>query len=204
MDFYEVIKKRRTVREWSNKPVSEEALKRILNAGLAAPTNNHLREWEFIILHSREEKAIGLQYVKQWAEKQSLNINMGNETPKQRMYTYAMPRQFSMLNDAPYVIIPLFKAGPAFYHATSMSTFNPLASIWCVIENIFLATTAERMACSMRIPSGTEGEEVCGALGVPEGYRMPVYIGVGYPAGEATVLDQYFYTADEKMHMGKW
>ena len=204
MDFYDVISKRRTVREWSEKTVGEDALKRIINAGLAAPTNNHLREWEFVILHTPEEKAAGLRYVREWAEKQSGKVGMGNETPKQRMYAYAVPRQFSMLNDAPYVIIPLFRAGPELYHAASMSAFNSLASIWCAIENIFLAAAAEGMACSMRIPIGTEGEEACRALGVPEGYRMPAYIGVGYPAEDAAVLDQHVYTAEEKTHMGKW
>ncbi len=204
MDFYEVINNRRTERDWSDKPVSEEAIDRIINAGLAAPSNNHMRQWEFIVLHTEEEKAIGLQYVKKWAEKQGENMNIGHATPAQKMYAYAMPRQFSMLNDAPYVMIPLFKAGAGLFHAASVSSLNSFASIWCVIENIFLAATAEGMACSMRIPVGTEGPDVCKALGVPEGYMMPVYIGTGYPAENAEELEQNTFTAEQKIHRGKW
>lgn len=56
MELYEAINKRRTVREWQNKDVDISAIKRIVDAGLKAPTHNHLREWEFIVLHTAEEK----------------------------------------------------------------------------------------------------------------------------------------------------
>lgn len=53
MEFYEAINRRRTVREWKNKDVPQEVLERILAAGIQAPTHNHLREWEFIVLQER-------------------------------------------------------------------------------------------------------------------------------------------------------
>ncbi len=112
MDFYEAVYRRRTVREWSKKTVPEEAVRRILNAGLAAPSNNHMRGWEFIVLHENAEKEKALQFVKQWAAAQAENRDMKTAvTSEQKMYAYAIPRQYSMLAEAPYVIIPLFKAG---------------------------------------------------------------------------------------------
>lgn len=68
----------------------------------------------------------------------------------QKMYGYAMPRQYTMLKEAPYVIIPLFKSKEL--NGEYVSKLNPFATIWCVIENIFLAATAEGLSCSMRIP----------------------------------------------------
>ncbi len=44
MEFYEAIEKRRTIRDFEDKSVDMEIIKRILSAGLKAPTNNHLRE----------------------------------------------------------------------------------------------------------------------------------------------------------------
>lgn len=44
MEFYEAIEKRRTVRDFEDRPIAMEIIKRILAAGLKAPTNNHLRE----------------------------------------------------------------------------------------------------------------------------------------------------------------
>ena len=48
MELYEAINKRRTIRDFEDKPIYEDIIKRILSAGLKAPTNNHLREGEFI------------------------------------------------------------------------------------------------------------------------------------------------------------
>lgn len=99
-------------------------------------------------------------------------------TIPQRMYAYAMPRQYTMLLTAPYVVIPFFK-GAGIFHAKTINGLNSFASIWCVVENILLAATAEGLACSMRIPVGEEGQQAASVLGVQEGYRMPCYIGVG-------------------------
>lgn len=41
MEFYEVIEKRRSIREFEDRPISQEVLERILNAGLKAPSSNH-------------------------------------------------------------------------------------------------------------------------------------------------------------------
>ena len=50
MDFYDVIDKRRTVRQFDDKIIEKEILERILNAGLKAPSSNHQREWELITI----------------------------------------------------------------------------------------------------------------------------------------------------------
>ena len=205
MEFYEVINNRRTVREWQKKDVSLETMKHIINAGLAAPSHNHLREWEFIVLHTPDEKENALQYAKAWADEHGLtdpNRLFPSGTVMQRMYQYAMPRQYSMLSTAPYVIIPLFKARTL--HSDHVDQLNVFSSIWCVAENMFLAATAEGLGYSMRIPVGEEGDAVCKALGIPEGYKMPCYIGIGYPAENAPEIEQHIYTAEQKMHMGKW
>lgn len=43
MEFYEAIDKRRTVRDFEDKIIDIEIIKRILSAGLKAPTNDHLK-----------------------------------------------------------------------------------------------------------------------------------------------------------------
>ena len=56
MEIYEAIKKRKTCRDWQNKDVPLNMIKKIMEAGLKAPTHNHLREWECIVLHTPQEK----------------------------------------------------------------------------------------------------------------------------------------------------
>lgn len=63
-----------------------------------------------------------------------------------------------MLKEAPYVIIPVFRSKGL--NGEYVSILNPFATIWCVIENIFLAATAEGLSCSMRIPLNQEHDTV--------------------------------------------
>ena len=206
MELYEAIKKRKTCRDFLDKEVDINAIKRIIEAGLKVPSHNHLREWEFIVLHTPQEKAKALAFAKEFLDKLNKEMpfkNMPDKTVEQKMYKYAMPREYSMLFNAPYVIIPLFKTGEL--RSASVYELNNFASIWCVMENIFLAATAEGLGCSLTIPMSREEEQnVCNALGVPSNYRMSAYIGIGYPDDNAPTMEQYTYTADQKMHWGTW
>ena len=56
MDFYEVVALRRTVRDFQDRPIPGDVLERIIGAGLQAPTNDHLRQWEFIILDGKDQR----------------------------------------------------------------------------------------------------------------------------------------------------
>ena len=57
MDFYQVLEKRRTIRDFSDKEVTEEVLERVLSAAFKAPTNDHLRQFEFIVVRGQENIA---------------------------------------------------------------------------------------------------------------------------------------------------
>lgn len=101
MEFYEAIEKRRTTRQFLKKEANFEAIKRILEAGNRAPTWNHNRNWQYIILRTDEEKDYAFAEAKKIAEKFDAEryLNMPRPYPVtagQKMYGYAMPRQFSI------------------------------------------------------------------------------------------------------------
>lgn len=105
MELYEAINKRRTVREFLDKPVDFEAIKRILEAGNKAPTWNHNRNWSFIVLRTDEEKEYAFEHAKKIADKFDAKKYLNTPRPypttlAQKMYAYAMPRQYTMLKDA--------------------------------------------------------------------------------------------------------
>lgn len=207
MEFYEAINKRRTVREFLPKEVDFEAIRRILQAGNQAPTWNHNRNWSFIILRTDEEKEYAFEYAKKLADKFDAEAYLNRPKPYpttlgQKMYAHAMPRQFTMLKDAPYVIIPVFKCKEL--NAEYVSKLNPFSTIWCVIENIFLAATAEGLACSMRIPLNEEHDIVKKKLKVPATYMIPVFIGIGYADPSEHELEQNEADLDKQIHFGRW
>lgn len=56
VSFYEVIDSRRTVREYKDKSIPIKSVKRWLECGLKAPSNDHTRRWEFILLDDKSVK----------------------------------------------------------------------------------------------------------------------------------------------------
>ena len=50
MDFYEVVKTRRSVRSYSDTPVPDEVLKRVLEAARLAPSANNVQPWRYVIV----------------------------------------------------------------------------------------------------------------------------------------------------------
>lgn len=206
MEFYEVIKNRRTTREFLDKDVDHAVIQRILEAAYAAPTWNHKRNWHFIILHTPEEKEV-FSFAKKTADKFDAEkyLNVPRPYPVtlgQKMYAHAMPRQYSMLHEAPYVIIPVYQAKNV--SGGDFSALNPFTTVWCSIENLFLAAAAEGLSCSMRIPTNEEHEEVKKKLKVPPTYKMPVFIGIGYADPEEKELEQVEPDFEKQLHYGSW
>ena len=57
------------LREFLDKEVDFEAIKRILEAGNLAPTWNHNRNWSYIVLRTDEEKEYVFEHAKKIADK---------------------------------------------------------------------------------------------------------------------------------------
>ena len=54
MDFFEVVKNRKSVREYSEKEIKKELLEKIIDAGRLAATARNVQPWEFIITSDKE------------------------------------------------------------------------------------------------------------------------------------------------------
>lgn len=203
MEFNEVISKRVTSREWTDRKVDFEAIKRIIGAGMKAPSWDHYRSWQFIVLHTKEEKENAFSHAKSVVRKFDPTRYEGRKLNlSQEMYLYAMPRQYTMLTDCPYVIVPLFPCKRL--NAEWVSKLNPLTNAWCVAENIMLAAINEGLGYSLRVPLNREHDVVLEKLGVPNGWMTPCFIGVGYPKEDERVLEQYNTDPSSHIHMGGW
>jgi nitroreductase len=54
MDAIELIKTRRSVREYSEKPISRDCLEMIVDAARFAPTARNVQPWEFVVVTEKE------------------------------------------------------------------------------------------------------------------------------------------------------
>ena len=153
MEFYEAINKRRSIRDFTDDAIPEETIKRILDAAYKAPANDHFRDWHFIVVTDKETKLRTLEGIpKKLSVKDVDSMTFISDPVQKECYQEAVPKQYRMLLDAAAVIVPLMKKKVDILHPVDLSHLNVFASVWCSIENLWLAATAEGYGCNLRIP----------------------------------------------------
>ena len=113
MDLYQVFEKRRTIRDFSDKEVSDEVLNKILSAAFKAPTNDHLRQFEFIVVRGQENIArIIAPVAKNTEDIQHTYIESASDwmdKDEHAMFVDALPKQQKMLIQSNCLILPFFR-----------------------------------------------------------------------------------------------
>lgn len=207
MDVYEAISSRRTIRDFEEKIVSKEIIEKIIGAGLMAPTNDHLRNWEFVVVNDKSARAELLR-VTTLKEKGEINhlLDLWEMCDEQQrdMYHKALPKQYSMLYNAGCLILPFFKVEEEFLKPDSLSSLNPFASMWCCIENMLLAAASEGIFGVTRIPMTEEAEHIKRVVGHPDDYMLPCYVALGYPSSKAVSAIQKKISVQDRMHINTW
>ena len=172
MDFYQVLEKRRTIRDFSGREVTDEVLEKILSAAFKAPTNDHLRQFEFVVVRGPENIARLVSPVAENTEAiQQTGLKAAAETmdkDEHAMFVDALPKQQRMLMQSNCLVLPFFRQKDCpLCRPADQSSLNYFASAWAAVENILLAATAEGLACAFRIPIGNESEYVKQIVGAP-------------------------------------
>ena len=209
MDFYQVLEKRRTIRDFSDKEVTEEVLEKVLSTAFKAPTNDHLRQFEFVVVRGQENIARLISLVAENTQKiQQAGLEAAASTMDKDEYTMfvdALPKQQRMLMQSNCLVLPFFrqKDCPLCYPA-DQSSLNYFASAWCAVENILLAATAEGLSCAFRIPIGNEPEHVKHLVQAPEEYEFTCFLAIGYAAENAHICKQKEIRVMDRIHRNVW
>ena len=103
------MKSRKTLRHFTEEKIDKKTIERILSAGLMAPTNDHLRNWEFVVITEKEaiEKIIK-PIPKSVSEKRVdfiINSWKVNAPYQGEMYKDAIPKQYRMLIESECLIL---------------------------------------------------------------------------------------------------
>jgi len=181
-----VIQDRRSIREFSSEPVSEDDLALILEAGRQAPSGENAQPWRFIV-------------VKDEMTRKKMGAIAGGGSGRRftaEFVTQRMQQRFASLEDEA-------KKKAAFEKLTSgkVSTFMADApvnlvivgkkDVWdtpydtsAAIENILLMVTALGLgACWVIAPciDIRDEERIKALLGIPEGFKAISILSIGHP-----------------------
>jgi len=208
MELYEVLEKRRTYRDFSDREVSDEIVKRIIGAAFKAPTNDHLRQLEFIVVRDRENIAkVITPLVKNMEAFKELvfEVDDTDDEDKMAMCADALPKQQKMLMQSGLLILPFFRQKQSpLLKPVEQSSLNYFASAWCALENMLLAATNEGLGTVFHIPVSDEAEKIKEIVGAPEGYEFTCLLTMGYPAENAFLPKQKEINIEDRIHMNIW
>lgn len=199
MEFYEVIEKRRSIRQFEDRPIAQDMLKRILNAGLKAPSSNHQRQWELVTLTNKDAVMELAKIVKPYPCRIT-----EPKTPQQEMFKITYPRQRTMIEESACVILPCFKCKYDLKSPANDYGLMDYGAAWALTENILLAATAEGLGSVVHIPVKKEPQKIKELIGIPDGYYLPTLVMLGYAAPNANIPTQVIATAENKVRWNKW
>lgn len=200
-----MVAKRRSVRKFQSKPVEADKLERVLEAGLKAPSHNHLREWEFIFLKDFEQRVRVVEAgarAEDVADKERLEEAVKGLTDdlQREMYLDPLPVQKRMLLEAPELLVVCFRMRKPLRECNTLYELNNFASVWACIENILLAMAAEEIYGVTYIPHETSSLKK--VLELPDDYEIATLIPIGYP--QEYFVKQKPVSLKEKTHFNKW
>ena len=197
MEFNEVLEKRRTYRDYTNREVSDEIVKQVISAAFKAPTNAHLRQLEFVVVRGRENMAAFKNLVHE--------VDESGDKDKMDMFADALPKQQRMLMQSGLLIIPFFRQKTwQLLKPVEQSSLNYFASAWCAVENMLLAATNEGLGTVFHIPVADEVEKIKEIVGAPDEYEFTCLLTMGYPVENAFLPKQKEIHVEDRIHMNTW
>jgi nitroreductase len=205
MELKEAIEKRRTVRDFQNRIIPERILDYAIGNGFKAPTYNHQREWDFIVINRLETKLQLIdaeQFDKPMDSSDLETIFENEESIMKAMYLDAIPKQQKMILEAPTVFVVVYKPKTRVEDAKRIYDLNCLASVWACIENFLLSLAEHDVFGVTFIPQHINVIKT--KLGIPDELEIACIIPVGYKVEGSGVLKQKPVNIAERIHKERW
>ena len=188
MEVYEAIKTRRTIRTFKKK-ATEEQVRKLLLAGVQAPSGSNVQPWEFIIIDDPNT----IEQISEHKYQQTLKMDIDEAIIKnpatieqihqQTLKTPLSPNRATKQKNAYKnctVIAVCNKKGHGIGRKPWMNVEN-IASIWMCIQNIALAATTDGLGVQISILREEHQIAVEKLLDIPDDHELATMILIGVP-----------------------
>ena len=178
MDFYELMKVRRSIRDYEDKDVPLEVIHEIIKDSITAPNAGNMQLWRFVIVNNRE-------WVKKCSDASKKAILDGIEkNPDSPMKGYA-----ETLKDEAFSV---FYNAPALVYLVGSARARTLSADCGLLAAYFMLSAASRGLGTCWVAQGAEikDPDLREALGIPENYNIEAPIILGYPKAIPAMPDR--------------
>jgi nitroreductase len=180
-DLFEIIRTTRSMRRLKPDPVPAELIRKILEAGVSAPSGGNMQRWRFLVVRDPAiKKTVGAYYKRTWDEVVNPRYRSGASAPG------TSPERFSrMLDAAQYLADHIHEAPvwivPCLEGATPTRTAG--SSIYPAVQNMLLAARALGLGATLTTLYLNFEKEVEAAFGLPAEMHTYAILPIGYPLG---------------------
>ena len=182
--FFELLSRRRTVREYSHREVSLELIEKAIATAGTAPSGANMQPWRFVVVRDPEIK----RKIRAAAEKEEYDSYHGRMSEKwlRRLAVLGTDEHKPFLEIAPYLIV-VFRINSITEDGETEPTYYSQESVGIAVGMLLAALHNMGLATLTHTPSPMKFlQEI---LGRPKTEVPFVLIPVGYPAGDAMVPD---------------
>jgi iodotyrosine deiodinase len=184
-EFYEQIKRRRTVRDFSDRPVPREIIQNCVCAAGTAPNGANLQPWHFAIVENREIKT----QIRREAEIEERDFYQ-NKAPQEWLDALAplgTDDRKPFLETAPYLIVVFSKTHDVHADGSVVKHYYPTESTGIATGFLINALHYCGLATLTHTPSPMRFLNPI--LNRPKTEKPFLIIVTGYPAKDASVPD---------------
>jgi nitroreductase len=180
-DLFEIMATTRSMRRLKPDPVPAGLIRKILEAGVSAPSGGNMQRWRFIVVRDPKVKqTVGAYYKRAWDEVVSPRYRVGEPAPGTSRESFAR-----MLNAAQYLADHIHEAPvwivPCLEGATPTRTAG--SSIYPAVQNMLLAARALGLGATLTTLYLNFEKQVEAALSLPSDMHTYAILPIGYPMG---------------------
>ena len=180
-DLFEIIRTTRSMRRLKSDPVPSELIRKILEAGVCAPSGGNMQRWRFLVIRDPKVKeTVGALYKRALDEQVAPRYRAGEPAPgmsRERFLRLLDAAEYlaAHIHEAPVWIVPCLEGG------TPMRTSG--SSIYPAVQNMLLAARALGLGATLTTLYLQFEQEAEAALGLPPGVHSYALLPLGYPMG---------------------
>lgn len=183
--FYELMNSRRSVREYSSKPVPKEVIENIIKTAGTSPSGAHKEPWTFCAVSNQELKSRIRQMVEE-EEYNNYHGRMGDEWLED-LKKFKTDHIKPFIEEAPYLIIVFKRTYEQDEDGERKKNYYVNESVGIAVGMMLAAIHNAGLVALTHTPSPMNFLEK--ALNRPKNERAYLNIPVGYPAPGTEVPD---------------
>jgi nitroreductase len=184
MDFFEVVHTQRSIRKFKPDAVPDEAIWKMIDAAIRAPSGGNTQPWIFLVIKDPEKKKALADAVREGLGDLEKALEAAEQLPteSQRRMRRASVTFRSDVASAPVLIIPCL-VNPTS-PTRDRDTIWAGSSIYGAVQNMMLAARAQGLGTLMTTFNIANEDLIRKEYGVPEEALPVAVIPVGWPNGQ--------------------